>query len=370
MVPMRNLFLFIFLLFSFRSQAQNLLMNAGFEDENICTEFIKNCAPEGWISTSLKSDYYFDDRRNAHEGGHFIGLMVTGDIYTPKPHNYVRSRLLCGLRAGSHYRFECFVRSSHRVLDSVGIYFSDDDILYRKEGMKNAVPQLWIRPSLQEPESKSWRKVSLEYVATGNERFLSIGDFMKKPHPLLNQPDLGIDFYFFVDDVSLVPINPNEKICPDTERIKEEEYETNERHALLEKKVYRYSKTPPELTAATVTLLQRIDTLVIPDVLFATNSYALNKKANAILDSFIIGARALHVDSLVVEGHTDSTGSALVNEKLSQNRAASVASYLQPHFSTGIIARGRASEKPVADNRTAAGRKRNRRVEVYLYIRE
>ena len=47
--------------FSSPAVAQNLLMNEGFEEENICTEFIKNCAPEGWISTSLTSNYYFDD---------------------------------------------------------------------------------------------------------------------------------------------------------------------------------------------------------------------------------------------------------------------------------------------------------------------
>jgi outer membrane protein OmpA-like peptidoglycan-associated protein len=363
--------LVFFLLLSARDlRAQNLLMNGSFEDENICTEFNKNCAPEGWISTSLKSDYYFEDAKNAHEGIHFLGLMVTGDIYTPKPHNYVRSRLLCGLRAGAHYRFECYVRSLHHVLDSVGIYFSEDDILYRKGGMKGAVPQLWIKPVLSDAESKGWQKVSLEYTASGNERFISIGDFMKRPHPLLNQPDLGIDFYFFVDDVSLTTTNPNEKICPDTERIREEEYETNERHALLEKKVYLYSKNPPEITPPTITVLQRIDTLIIPDVLFATNSFALNKKANAILDSFIMRTKTLHVDSLIVEGHTDSTGSANLNAKLSQNRASSVAGYLQQYFSAAIVTRGRASEKPIADNRTAAGRKRNRRVEVYLYIRE
>ena len=362
--------LFLLPFFSSAAAAQNLLMNGGFEDENICTEFIKNCAPEGWMSTSLKSDYYFDDVKNAHEGRHFIGLMVTGDVYTPKPHNYVRSRLLCALRAGSHYRFDCYIRSVHRVLDSVGIYFSADDILYRKKRLQDSLPQLWIRPALSDPETKAWQKVSLEYTATGNENFIAIGDFMKRPHPLLTTPDLGIDFYFFVDDVSLVPLNPNEKICVDTGRIKEEEYDTNERHALLEKKVYRYSRNPPGIMPATITVLQRIDTLVIPDVLFATNSFALNKKANAMLDSFITRAGPLNIDSLVVEGHTDSTGSAQLNAKLSQYRAGSVASYLRPFFRREIIIRGKGSERPVADNRTVAGRKKNRRVEVYLYVRE
>jgi len=89
-----------------------------------------------------------------------------------------------------------------------------------------------------------------------------------------------------------------------------------------------------------------------------------------MLDSFASKSSALTIDSLIVEGHTDSTGSLLLNQKLSQNRAFAVASYLQPYFKPVIITRGWASEKPVTDNNLPAGRQRNRRVEIYLYTSE
>jgi outer membrane protein OmpA-like peptidoglycan-associated protein len=73
---------------------------------------------------------------------------------------------------------------------------------------------------------------------------------------------------------------------------------------------------------------------------------------------------------MVVEGHTDSTGSVFLNQELSQKRALSVAAHLQPHFQANIVSRGLASEKPVAENRTMMGRQKNRRVEIYLYVRE
>jgi len=210
----------------------------------------------------------------------------------------------------------------------------------------------------------------LQYRATGEEAFLVIGNFGKNIKALPGQPDLGLDYYFFIDKISLRPLNPNEKLCAQADSIQKEVYEVNYRHEYLDKMIYLYSKTPPVVAPLPKTIVQRIDTLILPDVLFATNSYALNAAANRILDSFIHKSQSLLVDSLVVEGHTDSTGSFSLNQRLSQNRAQSVSVYLQPHFSTPIQSRGWASEKPVADNRTPDGRQKNRRVEIYLYIRE
>lgn len=365
---MKSFFILIILLSSTIMKAQNLLMNGSFEDENICTEFIKNCAPEGWISTSLRSDYYFDDVKNAYDGQHFAGLIAITS--SPRSRNYLRSRILCGLRPGASYLLEFFTRSEHPVLDSVGIYFSADDILYRKTGMKNTVPQLWLKNGLATTSTTTWQKVSLVYTASGTENFIVIGDFKTQGYQLRGRPDLGKDFYFFIDDISLVPVDRNERICSQADSVRAEEYEVNERHNMLEKKVYIYSRNPPAITPLPRTILQRIDTLVIPDVLFATSSYMLNAGASKLLDSFISKTRTSNIDSMVVEGHTDSIGLVAANQKLSMNRASSVAGYLQPHYSYRIITRGWASERPVADNRTKEGRQKNRRVEIYLYVRE
>jgi OOP family OmpA-OmpF porin len=69
-----------------------------------------------------------------------------------------------------------------------------------------------------------------------------------------------------------------------------------------------------------------------------------------------------------VEGHTDSTGKPEKNMTLSQARAESVRKYL---IADGIpegqiSAVGAGQERPVADNKTSAGRAKNRRVEVIL----
>jgi outer membrane protein OmpA-like peptidoglycan-associated protein len=71
---------------------------------------------------------------------------------------------------------------------------------------------------------------------------------------------------------------------------------------------------------------------------------------------------------LNIAGHTDWVGSDEYNQKLSDSRAASVMNYL---ISKGVDAsriksKGYGESTPIADNKTAAGRAKNRRVELML----
>ena len=71
---------------------------------------------------------------------------------------------------------------------------------------------------------------------------------------------------------------------------------------------------------------------------------------------------------LAIDGHTDNTGKADKNQILSDNRAAAVKNYL---ISKGvdesrITSAGHGQDQPIADNKTSAGRAKNRRVELKL----
>ena len=69
-----------------------------------------------------------------------------------------------------------------------------------------------------------------------------------------------------------------------------------------------------------------------------------------------------------VEGHTDSSGSDSYNMKLSKERAASVASWLEENGvpSNRLTSEGYGETQPIATNSTAQGRQDNRRVEISL----
>jgi len=346
-------------------------MNPGFEDENICTEFNMNCAPDGWVSNCFSGNYYFRDGNYSVKGEHFVGIPLNTPGRTDGRY-FIRTHLLCGLRKDAEYRIDFFMRSAQADLDSIGISFFEQDPMYEKQSLKKLQPDFWLANMIPAFETRrdNWVQVTVTYRAKGNENFLLFGDYKKTPHKLSGRPDLQNNYYFFIDEAYLIPLNPQEKMCPSADSVRTSEYEMNERHNLLQKQSYVYSKNPPPVIFSPKTVLQRIDTLVIPDVLFATNSFRLNRNAGDLLDSFMNTTRNLIIDSVVVEGHTDSVGSYSANQVLSTNRAKAVADYLQVHIKSVFRTAGWASDKPVADNRTAAGRQKNRRVEIYLYVRE
>lgn len=120
-------------------------------------------------------------------------------------------------------------------------------------------------------------------------------------------------------------------------------------------------------------VLQTTDTprgLVVnmADVLFQSGKYALSQDAQLRLAKLTGIIQAHPGLNLAIEGHTDTTGSADFNMKLSQQRADAVRQFLisQGLSPDTITAKGLGQENPVADNSTAAGRKLNRRVEIIV----
>jgi outer membrane protein OmpA-like peptidoglycan-associated protein len=104
------------------------------------------------------------------------------------------------------------------------------------------------------------------------------------------------------------------------------------------------------------------------DVLFAFGKFDLQAPAREALAKFsgiVLAHPGLH---LAVEGYTDSVGTALFNQTLSEQRANTVRAYLitQGLDPNSITATGFGESNPVASNDTAAGRQQNRRVEIII----
>jgi len=102
------------------------------------------------------------------------------------------------------------------------------------------------------------------------------------------------------------------------------------------------------------------------DALFDFDKSVLKPAAKASLDSLAGKVKSLTLEVIVAVGHTDSIGTDAYNQKLSIRRAESVKKYL---VSQGIEARriyveGKGESQPVADNKTAEGRAKNRRVQI------
>jgi len=106
----------------------------------------------------------------------------------------------------------------------------------------------------------------------------------------------------------------------------------------------------------------------MPDVLFDTGKADLKPTARerlAKVAGILLAYPDIHVE---IDGYTDSTGSLEFNERLSQERAESVRSYLtsQGVNQSSITTQGFGPNDPIASNETSAGRQQNRRVELVV----
>lgn len=106
----------------------------------------------------------------------------------------------------------------------------------------------------------------------------------------------------------------------------------------------------------------------IAGVQFATGAATLNPEAREALARFSGIVGTYPELRFKIEGHTDTTGSAETNKNLSLQRAITVRDYLvgQGADASAIEVEGLGPDQPVADNATAEGRARNRRVEIVL----
>ena len=101
-------------------------------------------------------------------------------------------------------------------------------------------------------------------------------------------------------------------------------------------------------------------------VLFATGKTDINEDSTDDIKKLGDFMQTYPTTTTVIEGHTDSVGSAVLNKELSQQRAEAVREYLIKNYNIDpnrIKAVGYGSERPVADNATAEGRQMNRRIE-------
>ncbi len=102
------------------------------------------------------------------------------------------------------------------------------------------------------------------------------------------------------------------------------------------------------------------------DAFFDFNKSVLKPEAQAKLTDLVDKTKGVNLEVIIAVGHTDSIGSDAYNQKLSIRRSEAVKAFL---VSKGIeknrvYTEGKGEKSPVADNKTAEGRAKNRRVEV------
>ena len=122
--------------------------------------------------------------------------------------------------------------------------------------------------------------------------------------------------------------------------------------------------TPAPAAAAPATVATKVT--FAADAFFDFNKSLVKPEGKAKLDDLVGKIKDINLEVIIAVGHTDSVGSDAYNQKLSVRRSEAVKAYL---VSKGIeknrvYTEGKGEKQPVADNKTAEGRAKNRRVEI------
>ena len=122
--------------------------------------------------------------------------------------------------------------------------------------------------------------------------------------------------------------------------------------------------TPPAAPAAPSSVKQAIT--IQAEALFDFDKSVLKPAGKKSIDDAIAKMQQIDVQMVIATGHTDSVGTDAYNQKLSERRANSVKEYM---VSKGVAAAkittlGKGETQPVATNKTAEGRAKNRRVDI------
>jgi len=344
--------------------SQNLVINPSFEDHTQCPARLGNFNDDvvGWSTpTKGSTDYFhacseamgtpknFNGTQIADFGEGYAGFY----LYAPNDYReYMQAKLLTPLIKGVTYELSFFVSLAERsdfAINEFGVVFSEQpfDFEIHKELSKmhlykdtdNSFTYLEIGYSYFANDTKDWMLVSTPYVAQGNEKYMTLGNFKNnaRTRKFLFKKGAKQGAYYYVDMVSLLSTEKAVSELLVDAPIKKEALSLNTTH-------------------------------LFQHVLFDFDEFELLEGAKVYLKEtydLLASDPSLHI---VIHGHTDNVGTAPYNLKLSNNRCKAVAGYF---IDLGlpkerISWKGHGGSLPIALNTSAEGRRQNRRVEFIL----
>ena len=359
----------------FSQVPENMVYNPSFEEHRDCPQHIEALGvmqevDAWWQPTAGSSDYFNScggrecsvplnklGSQSARSGEAYCGIYCSRDQYR----EYLQTRLKTPLIAGKRYRISFWVSLSEKsphAATTLGALFTKECIEDSTLGivMKREVIDLgdqgsqsiavYFEPqvvnSRERPltDTKEWMEVSGEFTAEGGEEFLTIGNFFpfnkSRIVPTRDGQTPLHGAYYYVDDVSVT--------CIEQEPVELE-----------------VSAEVPE----------------VGEVILLENLYFAFDKSEVLQQSYneLVKLKELleRNPGMTIElrGHTDNLGTVEHNQRLSESRAKAVVDHL---VSMGIDKsrlswKGFGKSEPVADNSTAAGRQKNRRVEYKVLSR-
>jgi len=377
-----SLFCSLILLGAARADSQNLLANGSFEDLNICAEYHVACSPSAWFVVMSRAA-----RSPGAIEGKFSLSFCFESIRTLTGRTFPYTRILCPLQPDKEYTLSGWIHPGLHTFTHLDVLLTGEDPSKNNRTLDHLSPSFTIvRSDIVQEDQHGWIKVSKKIRTDSIREFILLGNLSHgekfSSELIWNARRQGGDIFYWVDELKLEATDPSLNTCPLYKKNMEMLYADKARHS--HRHDVFFIRGDEDLTAAPVPsgdtasapvidatppIPLKTDTLVIPGVLFETNSSRINKAYSAMLDSVIarIGDKVL--ERLEINGYTDNAGTADFNKKLSLARAESVKAWLTlkiPQMEYAMQVQGFGMDKPVVPNTTPANKAKNRRVEIVL----
>lgn len=305
----------------------------------------------GWIMASESPDFFLSGEQ-AHSGGGFVGYRV---FSMSKHIEYIQNQLKAPLKKDSLYCFSAYLKlspASRFATNAFGFLLTDKpedintDELLSIKASKSLESQVLLFKT-------RWMKVQCTYKAKGGEKWLVLGSFQNhKDLTLKGLPGVNQESYYYMDDVSLVPIDSKDD-C-DCNFADQREFHRDS------------SVDVPQISS--FDSMEIGETLVLDNVNFENDKSELLPESFKTLYEVLVYLKSNASVSVEISGHTSSLGGYQHNVQLSMDRANAVKAFLTLNGiePIRIATKGFGPDVPISDNNTLEGQHANRRVEFKL----
>tara|TARA_R110002051_G_scaffold255120_2_gene314219 strand:+ start:55237 stop:56292 length:1056 start_codon:yes stop_codon:yes gene_type:complete len=346
---------------SYSGFGQNMVLNPSFEKYHNCPMKLGNLEKDviDWNMPTLGStDYFngcstamgtpenFNGKQPANFGMGYVGFYM----YAPNDYReYIQAKLSSPLKQGERYSISFYVSLAERsdfAVKEFGIRFTEFSVdvetskvlsgLHFSKLKGDISEELEISYSKYYSDEIKWVKLSTEFIASGTENYMIIGNFKdnKRTQKYQTKRKITKGSYYYLDMVSVSKVTSQH---------------------------LNYSENAPKD--------YKLDSVhIFKDVYFNSNKSKIRGNHQQEMESLLAYLKTNTTIDIEIFGHTDSVGTDSFNKRLSLRRADEVVEYLTKNGiqKNRITFQGFGSLKPIATNKTEAGRFLNRRVEFVL----
>lgn len=265
--------------------------------------------------------------------------------------------LLNKLEKGRKYQISISIKGweADPNLHDIGLYFTDSMIFSARDTVMQPADYVNFLDAKVKILKNGWFRLDKQFLAADNYQCLIVGNFSSRNYQEIARQRATKSAYLgdLVDDIEIKPI---ENIaCENCENIKDSLYSITRRHSGMDLPVIAPDTSPVIIKA------NKIDTIVLKDILFAIDSYKLIDTAGFENYRNVFGGKDIRKIRII--GYTDDVGTAEYNQALASKRAIEIGRQISMRFNIPaslIECEGRGISTKYAEQ------ERNRRVEIYV----